>query len=641
MQLLDSVLDWAVGSVCIPAAVYILKRVYVWYHVTRQSVPKYERLVKPERPAPPPRQITFSPEKDSPEKRAAWLDDTKNYDALDDLVYLQPGDRIGELLLRERIGGGRTTVVWRAWSDDAGREVAVKFLRYRSLGEASLVEQFQKSADLLSGFRNEAVVGVLRCPKPWPCGSPTLTWHMPVTLCSGTPLPILTKRPELRTDLVRALGRLACDLQEAHDNDLVFRDLAPEDLLVDQDALADVSRKAIRVIDFDGISATGAPRARLPAGPPGFAALEAVAEMSDVDGRADVFSMGRIAAYVYNGGEAINLYAFSTAEAVGLLNCPPRVKDVLVRATAPRREDRIKSLCIFGKELQAALDGTRRRDVRDTLRQERRKINLIVAQACLGTYLMMMIARPSLALWPGVHLSDRSWVAAFHGLFGSIAWGTCITTAFLLYLIRIRTRRGPSKLWAILYCGVGGLLAGLLCDLPSLLVTNEHTLQCLGWIPSSVVHGGEATSGARLASAFLGTRMAWAYPLTGFLTGCGLALCLDRGITIAHSASVSGSGVLPVPTKDDVIPAGAMSQSMRKVLKSWTALLYLAIPLLFAWLVALVLNPAAPGEALQCNHVLPHPWARSFGEGAVHFLGAVGLTAGFFYRIALVEPSWR
>lgn len=608
--------------------------------VATASLPAPNPPSDPSRPSEPVSHPPFPQELTSPAERAEWLRVQGHAQALDDLAFLQPGDRIDDLDLKERIRGGRTTVVWKAWDQKIGAPVAVKFLRQSLVSERSLVCQFQFAAELLSKVQNTSIVGVKGVAPPWPDEGAPLTWYYILNFCEGVPLrDFVTAHPERRTDVVLALAELARDLHRAHQSGVVFRDLTPADLMVEATP-PDTSELVIRLIDFDSVAQRCAPAAhRLPA-TLGFSAPEVFDTPGDVDHTADIFSLARIVAFVYNGGPLPNTYGSSAADVVKLLNCPATIKKLLGSATSPNRSERPRSMHVFGKELGEAVQLGKRPLVFETIPHERRKIYLILAHACFGTFLMMMIARPLLTLWPGVQLSDRVPVAVFHGVIGSLMWGAWITASFLLYLIVFRSRYEARPAVAALFGAVGGLIAGLWCALPSVLVTNEKPLQCLGWIPASVLKDGTAGTLARISVAVADTRMALAFPLTGLLTGIGVALCLHRGISIATEASSGGSGVLPVPTKDEAIPPAAVRKSLALLLGAWQSHAYLAIPFVFAFLVAPILDPAQNSVA-GCNGLLPRLWWRSFGEGAVHYLGSLGLVTGFFYAIPLIKPTWR
>lgn len=606
-----------------------------------KSPPSPRRILGPTPPHESVPHIPFPNGLSSPLERANWLEGQNHKEALDDLTFFFPDDCIDGLTLKRRVGGGRTTVVWEALNEDE-ETVAVKFLRGGVIHDRSVVAQFASSARLLYRFRSESVAGVLSKPRAWPTDQAPLTYFYSLDFCEGEPFKVFNlTHPERRTEVVRALAKLACELDKAHEQGAVFRDLTPNDLVVDHTRLANDPSGAVQLMDFDSV-AKEAPQPHQLTITLGYSAPEAFEDPKHVDRSADIFSLARIIASVYYGGPLPNAYTANLSETVNLLNCPARIKQLLLRATSQHPSERPPSMRMFSEQLEAALATGSQPLVFETILHERRKIYSLVVQACIGTVFAVAASRFLLSWWPGVHLSNTPWVATFHGILGGLMWGTFHTITFLLYLILVRNRYGSRPVIAALFCAIGGLIAGLILAVPSITVTHPTVLQCLGWISAKAAGSAhDFPALIRVRSAIIETRMVWAYPFTGLLTGLGLGLCLNRGVSIAIEANSSGTGVLPVPTKDEAIPAEAIRQSLGKVLGSWRSHLCLAIPLIFAFLATLVLRPALPAAGLECSGLNPDPIIRSFGQGANHYLGAIGLVAGFFYRVPLIKAVWR
>jgi serine/threonine protein kinase len=653
----EDVFSNVVGGVVYAGLAIILGILFVWLRKFFITPPK-KRTPPPEKPKPEPySDPTFPDSATSLRERARWLQSQNNHKALDNLAFLQPGDSINGLKLTQKVGGGRTTVVWEACSEDLGGKVAVKFLRGGMAKDVSSVEQFKSSAKLLQLFRSKSVAGVLSQTQAWPTSRGPLTYFYVLGFCEGQPLKdFALEHPEQRTEVVRALAKLACELDLAHEQGVVFRDLTPADLMVDGVRLANGAvQNAVRLMDFDSV-AEEATQAHQLAITLGYSAPEAFEDPDHVDRRADIFSLAKMIAYVYHGGPLPNAYTASSTEIINLLNCPARIKQLLIRATSHDKTQRPESMRAFSEELEAALQKGTHALAFATIVHERRKIYPLVAQAALGTTLAIVLTRSALWVSPGVHLSDTPWVAVFHGVIGSLMWGSFHTIFFLLYLILVRNRYGSRPAMAALLGATGGLLAGLVVAVPSVLVTHSPTLVCLGWIirPDGVDLANIPPL-TRMTSAIKHTGMIWSYPLTGLLTGIGVALCLNRAISIAIEASSSGSGVLPVPTKDDAMPRAARWKSLATVLGTWQSHLYLATPVIFALLAVFILHPHIPTDAelallnpadpsrplIQECLANPESLLNSFGEGINHYLGAIGLVIGFLYRIPLIKPNWR
>lgn len=543
---------------------------------------------------------------------------------LAEMAFLEKGDEVeGRFRLLNHLGSGRVSVVWKAYDKHRDQFVALKFLRYAYLRDASVVRQFHYSVQVMAELHAANIAAVRQEVRELPTqGSSKLTYCV-LEYVQGVPISEYSaQNPAHKEALIDGLLAVGHCIAGAHGKGILHRDIKPGNILVEPSG-------ALKLVDFDAVvrlSDAGA----MPnnAGVSVYTAPEVMCEDTDPDGRADIFALGRVFCHVYYGRSLPTAYGISAADLVDQLNATPLVKHTLKKATRPRRQDRYAAMGDFlGEMREAVIQDRQKPPLWATLRQERQKINQILRHAFYGTLVLMTIARPVFAELQMVQLSDKASVAVFHGIIGSLVWSAFICIAFILYLILFRRDGFRGYLAALACCGVGGFLGGVVCATPSVFVTNPHTLACLGWITA-----GATDMAGRLESALYETQMLLAFPLTGLLTGCGVGLCLNLGIAKAMRASPRGTGVLPVPGKQFDLEGPRFSHGAGPVLLSWQAHVFLLFPVLFAYGVASALNPATP-DAVTCAPVLPREMARSIGEGAVHYLGAIGLVAGFFFGV--------
>lgn len=544
------------------------------------------------------------------------------------MSFLAAGDVLGSSYrLIEKVGGGRTAVVWKAYDEKEDRVVALKILRHSYLHDGSVLRQFRFGARALVGLHDSSLAAVVRDVQVEPAGAnPKLAFYA-LEYVAGEPLrAFLRAHPERRIELLNDLLRVGRCIERMHAKGLLLRDLKPDNLLV-------TSEGALELVDFDALSRVGSlGTGHFEQGNIRYSAPEVFDPGVPLDERVDVFSFGRLFAVVYLGRELPSAYEMSVTELIDVLNCTPMMKAALRKATRVARRDRYRSLSDLLGDLEQALEQeTVRFPFFKTIRRERRKLYVLLRHSFVGTLTVMLLARPSLGLLQMVQLSDKLWVAVFHAVIGSLVWGVFIPAAFLVYLV-LFARARPGKLGgylaAMALSGLGGFLGGLICALPSVFVTNATTLQCLGWLT-----GPLETTAARFSNAFFQTRMFLAFPLTGTLTGMGLGLALNRGIVRLLRANPHGSGLLPVPAKRSARGLRDLVESARLALGSWRSHLCLALPLAGAVLVAQILDAAAPSAGLMCNGIAPRELLRCVGEGAVHYLGAMGLATGFFFGV--------
>jgi tRNA A-37 threonylcarbamoyl transferase component Bud32 len=537
------------------------------------------------------------------------------------MSFLEEGDVFdGGYTLLSFVGGGRTSVVWKAYSKQQDRFVAVKILRHSYLDDESIYRQFHYTARVMGELSAASIAAVREEVRQIEVNGARKLVYYVLEYIEGDSLDTYSAaHPERREKLIDGLLAVGDCIADAHAKGIVHRDLKPSNIIVDTSG-------RLRLVDFDSVLRLGDRRiSHHDVGTFGYSAPEVLEGAVDPDVRADIFALGRVFSYLYYGRSLPSAYALSVYDLIDLLNCTPAVKSSLERACAVSPSERYATMTAFLEELQTAIREDRERALPAiaTLRRERPKIARLLRHSFYGTLAAMIVARPILAHFNVVHLSDKASVGAFHGIIGSLVWGTFISGAFILYLVllgrRMRTS-GARYIAASLCCGIGGLLGGVLVSVPSVFVTNQYTLTCLGWLTDM--------NAPRLGSALLGTRMMLSFPLVGTLTGLGLGLCLVRGISIALRLNPQGSGILPVPAKRSPRSPEAGASLASPLLSSLLSHLFLAFPVILSFLIVLVFNapnPADPSCSFQPNVNL-----RTFGEGVVHYLGAIGLTIGFF-----------
>lgn len=555
-------------------------------------------------------------------------------ECLRSMAFIESGDVLDRRYrLLSYIGGGRSSVVWKAYADRQDRFVAVKFLRHAYVRDQSVVQQFRYSARLMSEFNAKSVAAVKEDVQQLKVnGADALVYYV-LEHIDGVPLDVhLAANPDRRDALIDGLLEVGRCLADAHAKGMVHRDLKPGNILVQPDG-------TLRLVDFDSVLRLSDRRiSHQDVGTFGYSAPEVLNGAGDADVRADIFALARVFAYLYYGRKLPNAYALSVYDLIDLLNCAPVVKHTLQRASAVDPASRYDTMEAFLGELAPAVQEDRDKALPplETLRQEHTKVGRILRHSFYGTFAAMIVARPLFAYFDSVHLSDRAWVGAFHAVIGSLVWGTLIPAAFLVYLVvferRLR-RTGARYAMASLWGGLGGLLGGILLSVPAVFVTNANTLACLGWLT-------DVRDPDRLHAALFGTRMMLSYPVTGLLTGLGTGLCLQRGIEVALSLSPHGSGILPVPAKQPLHNPDAGPGFIGVLFRSPAAFLFLLFPFLFSFLVAMALDPGTPAQVLECT-IQPNVGQRSFGEGFVHFLGAIGLTIGFFLGVRAERGTVR
>lgn len=198
----------------------------------------------------------------------------------------------GRYRLSRRIGVGGTGVVFEARNLATGLPVAVKTLRPCFVAHVDLGRRLKREAEVGLRVRHPGIVacldeGVLRD------GSP----YVVMPLLQGESMArVLQREKRMAVDDVSVVvSRVAAILHSAHCAGYVHRDVKPEHILLSKTATGDLS---VQLLDFGVCSSASAPvdeRRREQGkvfGTPTYVSPEQAAGKPNVDGRADLFSLG-------------------------------------------------------------------------------------------------------------------------------------------------------------------------------------------------------------------------------------------------------------------------------------------------------------------------------------------------------------
>jgi hypothetical protein len=264
---------------------------------------------------------------------------------------LRAGDSLSDdqyVLVRE-IGAGAFTSVWLAQNRVDRGHVAIKVLHPPYVGDAERRERFFRGAHAMMKLQHPNFVRVLD-----PHGEEhghlyfVMEWLEGVSLhqavCSGE---VTDERG------VPAILSLGGALAAAHALGIFHRKVDPANILVDhalQPHLTDVDLLRAR----DPGDEAGPGEAMMM-----YRAPELLDAGTDVDARADVFSLGMTAIFVLFGRPLGREVARDAARAVDSLPYDAALREVLKKAVARRREQRYDSVAAFCRALAAAWESGR------------------------------------------------------------------------------------------------------------------------------------------------------------------------------------------------------------------------------------------------------------------------------------------
>jgi serine/threonine-protein kinase len=256
--------------------------------------------------------------------------------------------------------------VWQAKNELIARDVALKIMDPEVAGDAVALQRFFNEAKASGSVRSPSIVEILDIGQAED-GSPFLVFE----LLQGEGLDTWLQRetvlePETMVGLFIGLAKA---LETAHAQGIIHRDLKPANIFIDEPAPGD---RVAKILDFgiskvfDNAQNFTLTRAGTVVGSPAYMSPEQAAGRDDLDGRADIWSLGIVMYEALTGTlphDAANYNALMvrilTQDADPVVTRKPDLPASLcaiVDACLQReRDDRISTAGALAKKLEAAL----------------------------------------------------------------------------------------------------------------------------------------------------------------------------------------------------------------------------------------------------------------------------------------------
>jgi len=212
-------------------------------------------------------------------------------------VGLPKGTRIGKYEVLERIGMGGQAIVYKAYDPLLGRHVAIKQISANLAAEERFLERFRKEAQILAklGSEQESIVTIHDLIEE------ERGLFIVMEYLEGNSLEAVlqdTNGPSQPKAVLQIIWRLAAALHAVHKAGIIHRDLKPSNIIICEGLRA-------KITDF-GVAATMSGDASMPLGTTKYMAPELYEDLSKVDGRADLYSLGIIAYELLAGRPKFN-----------------------------------------------------------------------------------------------------------------------------------------------------------------------------------------------------------------------------------------------------------------------------------------------------------------------------------------------
>jgi serine/threonine-protein kinase len=280
---------------------------------------------------------------------------------------LNPGDLIqSRYRLVRLLGAGASGFVWSAKNELIDRDVALKIMRPDVAEDAVALQRFFNEAKASGRVRSPSIVEILDLGQAED-GSPFLVFE----LLEGEGLDEMLRREgiisaELSLELLVGVAKA---LEQAHAHGIIHRDLKPANLFITK---SNAGTPIAKILDF-GISKvfdTGhnftLTRTGTVVGSPAYMSPEQAAGREDIDGRADIWSLG-VVMYEALTGTLPHQAANYNQLMVRILtqdtdpvqtrktDLPPSVCAIVDATLKRERDERTSNAGVLANQMEAAL----------------------------------------------------------------------------------------------------------------------------------------------------------------------------------------------------------------------------------------------------------------------------------------------
>ncbi|HUS29268.1 MAG TPA: serine/threonine-protein kinase [Kofleriaceae bacterium] len=292
----------------------------------------------------------------------------------------------GRFRLGRRIGKGGMGEVMAARDEQIARDVAVKRMRAANPSEKS-IQRFLREAMVQGRLEHPAIVPVHEIGRD----SDGLPYFVMKKLTGTSLAKILEDRAHMPLQRVlRAFADVCLAVEFAHVRGIVHRDLKPDNIMLgdygevyvlDWGVAKIIGEEDGEFADIGSGSGEHVTRAGTAIGTPGYMAPEQVRGLTDIDGRADVYTLGCLLFEILSGeplhprGQLGMESALTDIDARPSVRAPdreiaPELDEMCVKATAVARANRTQTARELGERVERFLDGDRDLALRRNLARE-------------------------------------------------------------------------------------------------------------------------------------------------------------------------------------------------------------------------------------------------------------------------------
>ncbi|QDT31451.1 serine/threonine-protein kinase [Thalassoglobus polymorphus] len=243
----------------------------------------------------------------------------------------------------ELIGHGGMGVVYKAKQKELDRLVALKILRPDIEKDPSFAERFQREARTLAQLNHPNIITIHNF------GRKDDLYFLVMEYVDGTNLRQLERSAQLKpAEALMIVPKICEALQYAHDRGVVHRDIKPENILITQEGWVKIADFGLAKLSGvpDQVSLTGTWQIM---GTPHYMAPEQFEHPTEVDHRADIFSLGVVIYEMLTGELPLGRFPRPSEKTAG----DKRLDDVVERTLHKEPASRYQQV----SEVKTAVEG--------------------------------------------------------------------------------------------------------------------------------------------------------------------------------------------------------------------------------------------------------------------------------------------
>ena len=285
---------------------------------------------------------------------------------------------LGRYQIQGVLGKGAMGLVYDGLDPGLNRRVAIKTILVKQLDEEMArmySKRFEREVRAVARLNHRNIVQV------YDFGSEGDVAYIVMEYINGKELKDsfdAGQRFDLKTTF-RLMTELLDALELAHDAGIIHRDIKPANVMIDHEGHAKLTDFGVaRVVDPDGGAAGEATQTGAVVGTPAYMSPEQI-QGEPIDRRTDIFSAGIIFYQFLTGQKPFEGTQWALAKKIiqdnpvlpsKLVQVPPSIDRVILRALAKKPEARYQSAKSFADALKRILEGKQPEDPNEVLTQQ-------------------------------------------------------------------------------------------------------------------------------------------------------------------------------------------------------------------------------------------------------------------------------